>query len=68
MGISPPLPPCRFVKKLEHSWKALVHDGVSGKWQFLWKNGSFCGKMAIFMENGSFYGKNGTFLKEKGIF
>lgn len=24
----PPFPP-RFIKKLEHSWKALVHDGVS---------------------------------------
>lgn len=24
----------RFVKKLEHSWKALVHDGVSGKIAF----------------------------------
>lgn len=21
--------PCRFIKKLEHTWKALVHDGVS---------------------------------------
>lgn len=20
---------CRFIKKLEHTWKALVHDGVS---------------------------------------
>lgn len=27
LGIPAALPPCRFVKKLEHSWKALVHDG-----------------------------------------
>lgn len=25
-----PLAPPRFIKKLEHSWKALVYDGVSG--------------------------------------
>ncbi|NXL77221.1 PI51A kinase, partial [Leptocoma aspasia] len=32
IGIIDVLQSYRFVKKLEHSWKALVHDGVSGKW------------------------------------
>lgn len=28
-------PLCRFIKKLEHTWKALVHDGVSVAHAFL---------------------------------